>query len=246
MEGVMSISNLKNILMAAAMVAAVTANSSARASMIAFVPPSEFNISWTINLQNYAVSDIMMFEQIAGNGYGVTWASPDPGFNAPVGTTTITDPFTKYQPIAETFLIGVTSGLPGDAPGQQHLVLFTNTAWAASAQGVDWGTLFTTTLEDTLIADAASAYSTTTALSDVSNFVGGDAIYGTNGSIAFAPGQAFTAIAFSNGQVIGGGTSFVTNVPEPSTWAMMLVGFAGLGFAGYRRSKAVAKADTLA
>ena len=27
-------------------------------------------------------------------------------------------------------------------------------------------------------------------------------------------------------------------VPEPSTWAMMLVGFAGLGFAGYRRARA--------
>jgi hypothetical protein len=26
-------------------------------------------------------------------------------------------------------------------------------------------------------------------------------------------------------------------VPEPSTWAMMLLGFAGLGFAGYRRSR---------
>ena len=26
-------------------------------------------------------------------------------------------------------------------------------------------------------------------------------------------------------------------VPEPSTWAMMLLGFAGLGFAGYRRTK---------
>ena len=26
-------------------------------------------------------------------------------------------------------------------------------------------------------------------------------------------------------------------VPEPSTWAMILVGFAGLGFAGYRRSR---------
>jgi hypothetical protein len=24
--------------------------------------------------------------------------------------------------------------------------------------------------------------------------------------------------------------------PEPSTWAMMLLGFAGLGFAGYRSS----------
>jgi hypothetical protein len=27
------------------------------------------------------------------------------------------------------------------------------------------------------------------------------------------------------------------SVPEPSTWAMMLIGFAGLGFAGYRRAK---------
>ena len=26
--------------------------------------------------------------------------------------------------------------------------------------------------------------------------------------------------------------------PEPSTWAMMLAGFAGLGLAGYRRAKA--------
>jgi hypothetical protein len=24
--------------------------------------------------------------------------------------------------------------------------------------------------------------------------------------------------------------------PEPSTWAMMILGFAGLGFAGYRRA----------
>ena len=29
----------------------------------------------------------------------------------------------------------------------------------------------------------------------------------------------------------------VTAVPELSTWAMMLAGFAGLGFAGYRRTK---------
>jgi PEP-CTERM motif len=28
---------------------------------------------------------------------------------------------------------------------------------------------------------------------------------------------------------------FPTGVPEPSTWAMMLIGFAGLGYAGFRR-----------
>jgi hypothetical protein len=31
-------------------------------------------------------------------------------------------------------------------------------------------------------------------------------------------------------------------VPEPSTWAMMLIGFAGLGFAGYRRARATVSA----
>jgi probable HAF family extracellular repeat protein len=37
------------------------------------------------------------------------------------------------------------------------------------------------------------------------------------------------------GQVVG--YSYVSYVPESSTWAMMLLGFAGLGFVGYRRSR---------
>ena len=32
-------------------------------------------------------------------------------------------------------------------------------------------------------------------------------------------------------------TGDATLVPEPSTWAMMLLGFAGLGYAGYRRTQ---------
>ena len=32
-------------------------------------------------------------------------------------------------------------------------------------------------------------------------------------------------------------TSITPSVPEPSTWAMMLAGFAGLGYAGFRRSR---------
>jgi PEP-CTERM motif len=38
------------------------------------------------------------------------------------------------------------------------------------------------------------------------------------------------------GEITSGGGGGPT-VPEPSTWAMMLVGFAGLGFMGYRKAK---------
>jgi probable HAF family extracellular repeat protein len=40
------------------------------------------------------------------------------------------------------------------------------------------------------------------------------------------------------GQVVGD-SGFPPAVPEPSTWAMVLIGFGGLAFAGYRRSKRV-------
>jgi hypothetical protein len=32
----------------------------------------------------------------------------------------------------------------------------------------------------------------------------------------------------------------VAGVPEPSTWAMLMLGFAGLGFAGWRKVKGAA------
>ena len=48
-------------------------------------------------------------------------------------------------------------------------------------------------------------------------------------------------IPFGGGSVawLDGGTTGLSYsaVPEPSTWAMMLLGFAGLGFAGYRGAK---------
>ena len=38
-----------------------------------------------------------------------------------------------------------------------------------------------------------------------------------------------------NGTGQAGGVGVVTSVPEPSTWAMLLIGFAGLGYAAFRR-----------
>jgi hypothetical protein len=37
----------------------------------------------------------------------------------------------------------------------------------------------------------------------------------------------------------------VETIPEPSTWAMMLIGFAGLGYLGYRRRQTLADAASV-
>ena len=54
-------------------------------------------------------------------------------------------------------------------------------------------------------------------------------------------GDAYLNIHTTN---FGGGEirGFLTAVPEPSTWAMMILGFAGIGFMAYRRSRKTATA----
>ena len=52
------------------------------------------------------------------------------------------------------------------------------------------------------------------------------------------------ASSTSNPSAFGVGTFTLTAVPEASTWALMLIGFAGLGIAGYRASQQ--RAGTLA
>jgi hypothetical protein len=42
----------------------------------------------------------------------------------------------------------------------------------------------------------------------------------------------------NSGQAVGYIYGTPVRIPEPSTWVMMLLGFAGLAFAGYRRAKA--------
>lgn len=50
-----------------------------------------------------------------------------------------------------------------------------------------------------------------------------------------------TTINSYNGQYVPGSfsVSAVSPVPEPSTWAMMMLGFLGLGFLAYRKKKSV-------
>ncbi len=52
------------------------------------------------------------------------------------------------------------------------------------------------------------------------------------------PTAFVTALTFEGtGNFTGTMTPMTVNVPEPSTWAMMALGFAGLGFAAFRRGR---------
>jgi hypothetical protein len=50
---------------------------------------------------------------------------------------------------------------------------------------------------------------------------------------------SFSCFVPSGGETRYLASGVASAVPEPATWAMMLVGFAGLGFAGYRKSRSV-------
>ena len=77
---------------------------------------------------------------------------------------------------------------------------------------------------------------------------------GGSGLGGMASGSGPATFMFAEGNPSGGIWSgyglnaafhadFGSAVPEPSTWTMMLLGFAGFGFAGYRTSR---KADSIA
>ena len=77
---------------------------------------------------------------------------------------------------------------------------------------------------------------------------GGDAtIFGTmtNGLWTFTdPSLDIVSITLSEGTAISSNSfevaEILTSVPEPSTWAMMLLGFAGLGFVSYSQRRKLA------
>jgi hypothetical protein len=54
----------------------------------------------------------------------------------------------------------------------------------------------------------------------------------TNGSLLLTQSDSIWRLSVAGGSIGGGST-----VPEPSTWAMMLLGFVGLGWLGYRGKK---------
>jgi PEP-CTERM motif len=101
------------------------------------------------------------------------------------------------------------------------------------------GVVLSSVLPDFYGPDAGSA----TALKLVSTYAG---------TVSLAAGTHEFAFNFSRGETLFGRNPYigidgvsltaqqVNAVPEPSTWAMMLLGFAGIGYGVYRRKKAAA------
>lgn len=205
-----------------------------------------YQTSYTLNLTaditgGQPITNIMLLEENDGFG-ATTWAFGADG----EGQTTITNPFLTEAPITRSLLVGLIQDLPGDAPGQKHVVLIMDPTAAALSENIAWGTLFRNTLEDQLIADIELATSgqpfelIQPGLDGLGQFANGDARdgildpQGVPVSAYFATGGEFVVESWSSGTVLGRGTSAVVAVPEPASVGIVVV---AAGVVGLRRRR---------
>lgn len=203
--------------------------------------PLDVHLSYTVNNGlDVPITDVITFNRYAVcTGPGSWWPS-----SAAAGSSTIVDPFTKSSSNMpqQGLMLGLATGLPGDAQGQVHVVAMVDPTAAAAAEGIAWGTTFLNTLEDRIAADlmltmrtdratlsGAEAEAWDAALTDLYSFVLGDAA-----SMWFAlpadpqPGTTttsdFSVVAWSDGRIVGSGQAALTfdaaQVPAPSPLAL--------------------------
>ena len=74
------------------------------------------------------------------------------------------------------------------------------------------------------------------ALTDPDSF-SGSKIAAFDASAPFSMTEGASLALRADGSVTGFNQSMTSGVPEPSAWAMLVLGFAGLAWAGVRRGK---------
>ncbi|MDR3467052.1 MAG: PEP-CTERM sorting domain-containing protein [Xanthobacteraceae bacterium] len=112
--------------------------------------------------------------------------------------------------------------------------VFVNNVLVATATSKDWASLAGAPSDPSALQALGLPYYTSNP----------DAAFGTTGPNAFAKavfgvnaGDVITIEATAVPSTYFDGAFAISAVPEPSTWAMILLGFAGIGFVTYKRSR---------
>jgi hypothetical protein len=150
---------------------------------------------------------------------------------------------------ASTYVGGIVTSAPPSADGMIQLtggggsgtdtITFSSPVknpviaiWSLGAGGIQAEFDFSAT--PTYEAGGPSAEYGGSPITVLGNVVSG---YEGNGTVAFL--GTYTSISFTTPEYESWyGFTVGSAVPEPSTWAMMMLGFAGLGYAGFRRAAA--------
>lgn len=205
------------------------AAAAAIASLIFFSSPASGSVRITYSASSdYTVSDIVTADLDAVDGLTLDQT----GQSLDVASSSFTDPHIWRQAPHGVMLMGERQ----DALGSPHLVFGVSQSYAARLVGQSFSSLFPIVNEHLvlgsleLVSDNVSYDPALQTLFYVSKMV-------VNGGGAFEPdGGKFTLISFSSGQVIGSGLASLessppvaTDVPEPATWTMMMIGFGLVG-----------------
>jgi hypothetical protein len=224
---------MKRICLAMAALAAM-ASVEARAGVVG-IKFSGGGVSGTVVLAYGPATD----STYPGQGFeitavGGTFTDTNPGVGIVDAPITSLVPITHSTP-ADAANIGiaphdfsqfaVASGLPSDNHG---VLTYDNLFWPGGAPPIAADFLGASSFLD--IYGLMFSIGGGTVVDLFSNGVGNGV-----GNAVFGVGVANSRTALD--YVMGGVTA---TAPEPSTWAMMILGFAGLGFAGYRKSRKAA------
>ena len=89
---------------------------------------------------------------------------------------------------------------------------------------------------DDILNDLSASFATYDLKTSIGPIVGSSEI--NVGSSFATTGGALVLTSAGDATFTGAASGVGSAIPEPSSWAMMLIGFAGLGYAGYRRARA--------
>jgi hypothetical protein len=212
---------------AAVIAAVLISTSGSQASGLGY--SGDFTLSLDVTGATGNFTDVVIFTSNPG-------ANPPTGSSAgqfTIGNGTFNDPFTLPGPYDTTsvLLLGINSIDGG-------LALFSSNDFTGDE--FDGNPFFASYTEANLVSDLTSpSMAGNIELNSFATLLFNDCP-STCFNFGFTVGSGFDITAFSTGTSDGTGTSNFAPAgatPLPSTWTMMLIGLAGLGFVAYRRQR---------